>query len=293
MDRAPKLAAVSLSVVVGFVALVPLARDPAVVEALEASDGALPGASASATDAAPTPAPTVATTAPSSSATADKTSILPEIMLPTELAPTAELDRATTVEQLRALSEKHPKDPKVLTKLVKALSVAPGGLHEATITARRLFELQPASANGAEMQVVIKRAASGQPATSDIALDIMSSSMGFAGPDLLFEMSNVKSLSPKLRERLIEATRTEGVRKLATAQLRIALDLRDKSACDRATLFAEAEKTADGRALQYLTPLQAKKGCGIFRLGDCYPCLGNRGPLNKAIHAIKQRAGAR
>jgi hypothetical protein len=292
MDRSPTLAAAGLGVVVGFVALLPLARDPAVVEALEVADGAVPAATASAAEQPPSPVASATTTAASSSATA-KTSILPEIILPTELAPTEQLDRANTVDALRALSEKHPKDPKVLTKLVKTASVAPGGLHEATITARRLFELQPKSANSAEMQAVIKRAASGQPATSDIALDIMASSMGFAGPDILFEMSNVKSLNVKLRERMIELTRTDSVRKLATPQLRIALDLRDKTACDRATLFAEAEKTADGRSLQYLTPLQAKKGCGLFRLADCYPCLGNRGPLNKAIQGIKQRAGGR
>ncbi len=282
-------AAGALAAVVAFVAVLPLARDPSVVEALEVSDDPAAAVVPSASSAAGS-APAAATATAGATASAAKTAVaLPPILQPSELAPTEVLDRAVTIEALRALAEKHPKDPKVITKLVKALATSPAGLHEAVINARRVFELDAASVKNSELQVILKRAASGQPATSDLALDIMASSMDSAGPDLLFELSNAKGVAPRVRERAIELGKSEAVRKVSTPQLRIAVSLRDRSGCERAQLFAEAEKTADARSLQYLTPLQAKKGCGLFRLGDCYGCLGNRVPLNKAITAIKNR----
>ena len=72
---------------------------------------------------------------------------------------------------------------------------------------------------------------------------VMTSSMGAWGPDLLFELSNAKSVAPRVRTRALELTRTESVRKLATPQLRIALDLRDRGGCERQPLFPEAATT--------------------------------------------------
>lgn len=290
LEQAPGLAGFGLVVVLAIVASLAFLRDPSVVTALEQAD--TPAASSSAPAPEESASPKRQDASPTSSSTASSSAealpLLP--LLPGETAPNEELDRASTVDALRALGQKYPKDTKLLTKLVKGLVASPNGIHDAVVISRRIFELSPKSANDPELQTVLKRAASGQPATSDLALDVMAASMGSVGPDLLFELSNAKGVAPRVRTRTLDLTRTESVRKLASPALRIALDLRDRGGCERQPLFAEAEKTGDTRSLQYLTPLQAKKGCGLFRLADCYSCLGNRVALGKAISAIQDRA---
>jgi len=291
LEQAPRLAALGLGVVIACVAVLPLLRDPDTVAALEASDGPAPSSSprSSSSDDEPPRKSGVAATGSASAAKPSGSPLLP-LFEPSDSAPTIELDQANTPEALRALSLKYPKDPKLLTKLVKALVATPNGLHEALVTSRRIFELSEASMKDAELQTVVKRGASGQPATSDLALDIMAASMGSTGPDLLFELSNAKGVAPRVRTKAAELTKSDGVKKLATPALRVAIDLRDRGGCDRAALFAEAEKSGDSRSLSFLTPLQARKGCGLFRLSDCYACLGNRAGLSKAIEAIKKRS---
>jgi hypothetical protein len=209
---------------------------------------------------------------------------------PRSTAPAAVLDRAASAADLRKLAAEYPKDPRVLTKLARALSTTPDGLHEACITLRELFLISPASMKEPEVQTVLKRGASGQPATSDLALDIMATSMGAIGPDLLWEISAAKSVSKTVRDKANGLLQRDDVRKRATPALQVAVDLRDLPPCDRKRLFADAEKHGDSRSLPALTPLQATRGCGVFRLGDCYSsCLGGRAELNKAIQAIRQR----
>ena len=98
-----------------------------------------------------------------------------------------------------------------------------------------------------------------------------------------------RSSRARARSRALTLTKREDVRKLATPALRVALDLRDKSGCARASVFADAEASGDKRALIYLNPLNARKGCGFLGMNDCYSCLGGRGELNRAISAINKR----
>lgn len=285
LDKAPWLAGLGLLCVVSLVSALPFVRDPEVLAAIERADSdARPPGPPSEDEP-----PTRANLTPSASASVTVT--LPPLPPPTPVtAPTEELDRATTLEALRALEKQYPKDTKVLTKLVRALSGTKTGLHEAVVLSRRLFELAPASASEPELQMVVKRGANGQPATSELALDVMASSMGTVGPDLLFALTQAPGVASNLKARILDLTKTEGVRAAASPALRVALDLRDAGGCERQKLFAEAEKVADKRALQYLTPLQKKSGCGFLKLSDCYPCLGSRVSLGKAISAIQSRA---
>jgi hypothetical protein len=289
LDKAPGLAGLGLFCVVGVVAALPFLRDPQVVAAIEQADASASSSAVAPETEAPKRASTAASADPSVSASASATPAAPSL-LPGDVAPNEELDRASTVDALRALAEKYPKDPRLLTKLAKALSAGKNGLHDAVVMSRRIFELNPKATTDPELQMIVKRGASGQPATSDLALDIMASSMGSTGPDLLFEISLARGVSTNVRTRATDLTRTEAVRKLVTPALRVALDLRDMGGCERQKLFADAEKLGDGRSLQYLTPLQSKKGCGLFRLSDCYGCLGNRVALGKAVSAIQARA---
>ncbi len=275
-----------------FVVLLPLFRDPATVTALElAEQGEEPSAAPSAVASSP-PGASARSAAPASSGSAPAKPVPPP---PEEVAPSAELDLAATAADLEKLAAKFPKDPRVTAKLAKTLSTTPNGLHGALSAARRTFELSPSTTESTDLQTIVKRGASGQPATSDLALDIMATSMGPVGPDLLFELSNAKSVSPTVRKKAVQATQTEAVKKLATPALRVAVGLRDRGGCQRAELFEEAEKVGDARSLQYLTPLQARSGCGplFFKMNDCYECLGNRATLQKAIQAIQKRAGAK
>ncbi|HTJ80719.1 MAG TPA: hypothetical protein VL400_03315 [Polyangiaceae bacterium] len=277
-EKVPLFAAAGLACVVALVGILPVLRDPASLDALEGVTGA--SSSRAARDGGDTSA---GTGTHGTGAKKDE----PE---PPSTASQAELDQATTVEQLAKLAERFGDDPKVLAKLARAQGADANGLIAACATLRKLFGIDPESMKNSDLLAVLKRAANGPAQASDLAFDIMATSMGSAGVDLMFEIATTPSTSKVVRDRAISLTKREEIRKKASPALLVALDLRDSSGCERKQHFARAKELADARALQYLTPLTATKGCGVFGLGDCFDgCLGNRKDLNETIKAIKAK----
>lgn len=212
-------------------------------------------------------------------------------------APATTLDealiaKATTVAELRALEKQAPTDPRIQKKLARAHALLPDGLIDALIAAKRLFAADPKTLADKEMLQIVMRAATGTPASQDVAFPMMTSGMGTAGPDLLYEMTTAPSVTGPTKQKAIALTKDPEIRKIASPALKIALELRDHGPCERKAYFAEAEQSGDRRALAFLTPLAATKGCGFVSLEDCYDCLGGRSELNKAINGINARLKA-
>jgi len=276
-ERLPYLAALGLALTVGVVALLPMLRDPSALDALE---GVGTGDAATLTK-------------PGGGATSRE---LPEKKKQSPPPPTtasqAEVDAATTLELLASLTARFPEDPKVLAKLAKAQAADPNGLVAAVATLRKLFSLDEQAVRDVDLQGILKRAASGSAQASDLAFDVMANSMGSAGIDLMYELGVSPGTSKLVRDRSISLTKRDDIRKKASPALLVALDLRGSVGCARKKDFARAAEVGDARSLQYLTPLTATKGCGVFGLGDCFDdCLGNRKELRDTISAIKARGG--
>ncbi len=278
-DRVPSLAAIGLAAAVAIVAVLPALRDPRALDGLEDA----PSSPARADTAAPTRRDSGAPGGAASTPTKDAPP-------PPRTASQEELDRVSTPADLAALAARFPDDARVLTKLARAQAAQPDGLVAALATMRKLFGIDADLMKNAELVAILKRAAAAPPPASDLAFDVMSTSMGPAGVDVLFELGSPSNSSKIARDRAISITKQPETRQKASPALAIALDLRDASGCGRKPLFERAAREADARSLQYLTPLTSTKGCGVFGLGDCFDgCLGNRRELGETIQAIKSR----
>lgn len=286
-EHLPWIAGAGLGVVVLLVVALPQLRDPDVVGALERAALAAPERST----ATPKDEPLQARAGRSSATPADDGAPLfgAPAGLPQSSVSDAEIDRASSVEELQALAKQAPKNTRLLKKLARAQATRPEGLDGALITVRTLFSNDDEALEDKELQQIVTRAASGQPTVQDVAFELMSSKMGSVGPDLLYELTIAPSVSSKVKKRALEATKSDDVLKLASPALKIAIQLRGVSGCARKALLPEAEQIGDKRSLQYLTPLQSRKGCNLFGMGDCFACLGNRVELNKTIKAINAR----
>ncbi len=276
-ERLPFLGGLGLGVITLSVVLAASLRDPKSLDALE-SDGSVvaPGATGSASSLGAGPSA-------GSSATVETP--------PVELSPTNLLDAAKTGPELEKLAETFPRDPKVQRKLLLAYSDDPHALPQAVPVARRLLELDPTSAQDEAVRRIIFRGASGPPSIADTAFEAMQSGMGTSGADLLWDIaSGGPTIAQAVKERALKTLADPKVRETMTPELKIAVDLKSASACQRKPLLLVAEKDADKRSLPFLEPLSVRRGCGVFNLGDCYECFGARTELTRTITAIRARS---
>ena len=120
--------------------------------------------------------------------------------------------------------------------------------------------------------------------TCDKMLDLLTSKMGTAGPDVLFELIATKGGTNAQRhaERLL---RDEAVRKRGNLAMNVAWELRTAPNCDaKKALFGRAKKDGDYRALRELQILKSRRQC---RAVSC--CLGTDQDLADTIRAIMDR----
>jgi hypothetical protein len=201
------------------------------------------------------------------------------------------LDAADGIEKLEALSERYPREPRVWRKLLAAYGADDKTLAHALNAVRRLVAIEPDSSSEPTIQSVVLRAAAGQQ-TFELAEDTMRDLMGSVGADMLYEVTTSPTFSQATRDRAWTALTSDpsGVTTRATPALRIAVELKKVEGCARKPLVATAERDGDGRSLPYLQPLlPMHKGCGVFGLGTCGDCFGDRTELNRAIGAIATR----
>ena len=276
-ERLPLLGGLGLGLITLSVVLAASLRDPKSLDALEDV-----GALSDTANGAGRGSPGVPGVSPSTAVSADK----PEV----ELAPSSLLEAAKGVPELEPLAEKYPNDAKVQRKLLLAYSDDQHALPQAVPVARRLLRLDPGSAQDEVVRGTILRGASGPPSVAETAFEAMQTAMGSSGADLLWNIVTAgPTIAQAVKERALKALTDPRVRDAMTPQLKVAIDLRSAAACQRKPLLAAAEKDGDKRSLPSLEPLMARRGCGVFSLGDCYGCFGERTELIRTINAIKAR----
>lgn len=211
---------------------------------------------------------------------------------PIKLASDAELVAAMELgaDGLLPLSEKYPKDARVLEPLLLAFASRATGLADAMATAKRLIEVAPEKRDSDSLGVIIRRAASTPGNASDLAFSLMKNDLGTTGADLLYELSRAKTKVSDKAAEMLKASEMQGA---ISPALRIALDLEAAGDCAaRLPLLPRATQLGDMRSVAILAPLAqgAKTGCGKWKNRPCSPaCKDEAKAFLETIKAIQTR----
>ncbi|XYI03203.1 hypothetical protein ACMHYB_26960 [Sorangium sp. So ce1128] len=213
---------------------------------------------------------------------------------PSDAVPADELAAANVggVLALEALAARYPKDPAIFRALMLRHALPPPYHAASLAAAKRLLELDPGAADDDDVKRVVAGAAAGPPEVASAALDLMASSMGSHGAELLYDLAVGSSA---LKERAARRFAEAAVQERATPALRIAHELRVAPSCKaRQALLARAAADGDRRAIDVLSPLIASKskGCGFLGMSRCAaPCASIAKEIKAAIQAIEARTG--
>jgi hypothetical protein len=161
---------------------------------------------------------------------------------------------------------------------------------DAMTVATRLFDAAPESTADPDLRFLIKRGAGLPGETSKIAIEAMTSHMGSAGPDLLFElMLNDAKMSKQAQALLAQPA----IRDRGTPALAVAYDLRLARTCSaKVPLLKRAAELGDERSIAILAPLGTgtRKGCGKRKKDPCPPpCAEEAKKFNETISRIVAR----
>lgn len=218
----------------------------------------------------------------------------PAAPAPRDAVPADEFAAASAggVLALEALAVKYPKDPAIFRALMLRHAIPPPYHAAALSAAKRLLELDPGAAADGDVQRVVSSAVTGPAEAATAALDLMASSMGRHGADLLYDIATGSSaVKDQAMQRLGEAK----VLERATPALRIAYELRAATTCKaRQALLERAAEDGDQRAADVLESLIATKprGCGFLGLSRCPgQCASIAKEIKEALKAIEARVG--
>ncbi len=116
-----------------------------------------------------------------------------------------------------------------------------------------------------------------------------SGKMGAVGADFLYDLAYGTSASTtqtRARHALAQKNSTDH----ATAELRIALDLRNAKDCDaKKNLLDRAAQDGDARALAVLETFNTKGGCGFLGMRDCNACMHKDTALASTLTKLRAR----
>ncbi|MFO0620177.1 MAG: serine/threonine-protein kinase [Polyangia bacterium] len=190
-------------------------------------------------------------------------------------------------EALLKLRNKYPNDSRTHRALVKAYGKN-GELGSALQAIGPLLQADPAAAYDEQVLRIVADAAL-QPQTSELALQMLEHQLGEYGVDTLIDLADRTTMEP-YRGRLGQILAKENVRRIASPDGQMALDLRSATTCEaKRGLIGKAGKQGGRRTLETLMKLQSPSGCGPGGQTDCWPCLRRNNPLQAAINEIKQR----
>mgnify|MGYP000414419245 CR=1 FL=1 len=193
------------------------------------------------------------------------------------------------VPALTALVAKYPKDARCHRALVRAYA-AKKDYAEALRALVPLLALDPSAPSDEAMGQIVAAAAL-FPETADSAIGFLETAMGESGVDILIDLADKTSMEP-WHGKFSQSLTKDGVRKLASPEALLLLDLRAAARCDqKKALLTRAGQHGGARVQQYLRALQATTGCGPGGQTDCWPCLRKGAALQNAINAITQRGG--
>lgn len=190
---------------------------------------------------------------------------------------------------LVALVAKYPKDARCHRALVRAYA-AKKNYVEALRALVPLLQLDPSAQSDEAMSQVVAEAVFVSE-ISESALAFLETAMGPHGIDVLLDLADKTPTEP-WATRLGQSLAKDSVRKLASPEALLLLDLRAAGRCEqKKALLPRAAQQGGARVQKYLRGLQSTVGCGTGGKADCWSCLRKNSALQNAITAIDQRGG--
>jgi eukaryotic-like serine/threonine-protein kinase len=205
---------------------------------------------------------------------------------PPEVLATASTQGTTALEEL---STRFPEDPAVWRALVRSYTKDKRGA-DAMRAVGKLVGLNERAADDEDVVDAVTAAAQGPAEASDAAFAMMEGGLGTKGPDLLYDLSTTKGLSPRTLARVKQALAKSDVKGRMSPALSVAIELRGASGCEaKRAVLPRAKEQGDARVLGSLRTLQSPRGCGFLGLGDCWGCMRRDNVLGATIAAIEER----
>lgn len=194
------------------------------------------------------------------------------------------------MDGLLPLSEKYPKDPRVLERLLVSFASRATGYADAMAIAKRLVAVAPEYARSDALGHIVRRAAETPGNASQLAYELMTGPLGAAGADLLYQLS-LSDVKGDGRAR--KALATPEVQAQASPALRVALAIRAAEGCQAvAALLPRASALGDQRSVALLNALAqgARTGCGKWKKSPCLAqCKDEAKEMQEVIKAIQLR----
>ncbi len=175
--------------------------------------------------------------------------------------------------------------------LMKAY-LATGATTDAMREAGLRVKADPSAASDPKLLEDVRNAALGGGPAADQAFALLESSLGGAGPDILYDLvyTTLASQYPAAAKRATHALASADVRTRFNPGLQVAMDLRAAGSCDKVkAILPRATDMAGSRALAVLKGYTPNRGCGFLGTRDCWACMHKDGSLAKAISAIEDR----
>jgi hypothetical protein len=193
------------------------------------------------------------------------------------------------VPALTKLVAKYPNDARCHRALVRAHAAKKNyvGALRALVP---LLVLDPSTQSDEAMGQIVAEAAL-DPETRDSAIAFLESAMGEHGVDVLIDLADKTTMEP-WRTKFNESLAKDAVRKLASPESVLLLDLQTEKRCEsKKAMLPRAGQHGGARVQRYLQKLQSPIGCGPGGQIDCWPCLRKGAVRQNAINAIDKRGG--
>jgi hypothetical protein len=235
-----------------------------------------------------------ATSGPESAASGSAEPASPPLLKKLFTPPTAPADAlaSATVQgtaALEELSSRFSEDPAVWRALVRSYTKDKRGA-DAMRSVGKLVALNERAAGDDDVAEAITAAAQGPSESADAAFAMMESGLGDKGPDILYDLSTTKGLTPRTSSRVKQTLAKADVKARMSPALAVAIDLKSASGCEaKRALLPRAKEQGDSRVLGTLRTYLAPRGCGFLGLGDCWSCMRRDNALGATIAAIEER----
>jgi serine/threonine-protein kinase len=208
-------------------------------------------------------------------------------LAPSDVLAAAEAGGSTALAEL---TTKFPEDPAVWRGVIRAYTAEKKGA-EAARAIPKLLALNERAVEDQDVEDALKAAVQGPTESADAAFALMESGLGAKGPDLLYDLSTTKGLSPKAVARVKQTLAKPDVKARMSPALAVLVDLRAATGCEaKKALLSRAKDQGDDRILAPLRAFQTPKGCGFLGLSDCWSCMRRDNALGAAIAAIEERS---
>jgi hypothetical protein len=216
----------------------------------------------------------------------------PQAVSPSELAPPQQLEQAVAagLPALLELEKRFSRDATVKRKIAHMFMAQNNGLEALRWMARALPIDETLIFDGEILQAVGMASATGEGQES--ALTMLETEFGARGVDILFALSTKQAPGRGKKQSRVQQSLTKPeVRAHASPAALIAIDLRAAARCEaKRALLGRAGQDGDTRTLAQLKALTQARGCGVFGVNDCWPCLRQDGVLQAAINSISARS---